>query len=64
MHLAAYLDLPKTVSNMLKTGLFAPNIEDRYGRTPLIFAAYKGNAATVKVLLHRLDVDVNNINNR
>lgn len=59
MHLAAYFNLFKTVSHFSESGLFAADVEDQDGRTPLMFAAYKGNEATVKVLLHRPDIDVN-----
>ena len=59
IHLAAYFNLSITVSNMIETEQFAADIADRDGRTPLMYAVYRGNEATVKVLLHYPDVDVN-----
>ncbi len=58
-HLAAYLNLSNLLSRFMETGLFDADVEDQCGRTPLMFAAYEGNAAAVKVLLHRPEVDVN-----
>ena len=49
---------------MLEIGLFAADVEDLYGRTPFLFAASRGNKATVKIISHRPDVDVNKIANR
>ena len=62
LHLAALFNLSKTVSDMLETGRFAADAEDQRGRTPLVYAAYKNNKATVKALVHHPDVDVNRLN--
>ena len=60
IHLATYFNLSHTVSHMLEIGLFAADVEDCNGETPLVLAARKGNEATLEVLLRRPDVDVNN----
>ena len=59
IHLAALFNLSKIVSDMLETGRFAADAEDQYGRTPLMYAALKNNKATVEVLVHHPDVDIN-----
>ena len=59
IHLAAYFSLSNTVSNMVGTGRFAADAEDQYGRTPLMYAIRKNNQATVKLLEHHPDVDIN-----
>ena len=63
MHLVTYLNLGDLMSKMLETGLFAPDVKDQAGRTPIIWAAIEGHEAAMQVLLHRQDVDVNTIDN-
>ena len=63
IHLAAYFNLSNSVSKMLEAEQFAADVADQDGRTPLMYAAYRGNEATVNVLLHHPDVDVNKITN-
>lgn len=59
IHLAAYASSVEIVSYLLEAGLFAADVKDQVGRTPLIWAAKEGHEALVKWLLHRQDVDVN-----
>ena len=61
MHLAAYFNFTDCMSKLLETGLFAADIRDQDGRTPLMWAAHEGHEAAVKLLLGRQDVDVNMI---
>ena len=63
MHLMTYLNLSDLMSKFLEAGLFAADIKDQAGRTPIIWAANEGHEAAVRVLLHRQDVDVNIVDN-
>ena len=59
IHLAALFNLSRDVLDMIGTGRFAADAEDQHGRTSLMYATYMNNNATVRVLVHRPDVDVN-----
>ena len=61
IHLAALFNLSQEVLNMIENGRSAADAEDQYGRTPLMYAVHKNNKATVKVLVHHPDVDVNKL---
>ena len=59
IHLAAYANYARMISCLLEAGLFAADVKDHVGSTPLIWAAKQGHEAVVKLLLHHQDVDVN-----
>lgn len=59
IHLATYANFAKMISHLLQAGLFAADVKDQIGRTPLIWAAKEGHEAIVKLLVHRQDVEVN-----
>ncbi len=61
MHLATYFNFTDCMSKLLEIGLFAADLKDQDGRTPLMWAAHEGHEAAVKLLLGRQDVDVNMI---
>ena len=64
IHLAAYANFAEMMSFRLEAALFAADVKDGIGRTPLIWAAQQGHEAVVKMLLHRQDVKVNTIESR
>lgn len=61
MHLATQSIFGDLMSRLLETGLFAADVKDESGKTPLFWAVQEGNESVLKVLLHRQDVDVNAI---
>ncbi len=61
MRLATYFNFTDCMSKLLETGLFAADVRDQEGRTPLMWAVHEGHEAAVKLLLGRQDVDVNMI---
>lgn len=63
MHLTAYYSLAGLMSYLLEAGLLAADVKDQAGRMPLIWAAYQGKEAVVKVLLRRRDADINCLKN-
>ena len=58
MQLAAFLGLTKIMSEMLENG-FDPDLRDRFGSTPLFWAAYRGHEDIVRLLMTREEVDPN-----
>lgn len=63
IHLAACANL-EMMSFLIEAALFSADLKDGIGRTPLIWAAKHGHEASVKLLLHRQDVEVNTVENR
>jgi hypothetical protein len=57
VHVAAYFGLVGAIVGLLKDG-YNPDLQDSYGRTPLSWAAEKGNEAVVKLLLATEKVDL------
>ena len=64
IHLAAHANVAKLMSYLLEAGLFAADVKDHFGRTPLIWAAKHGHEAVVKLLVHRQDVEINAVEKR
>jgi hypothetical protein len=52
VHLAAYFGLEEITSTLLKKG-YQSDCKDKYGRTPLSWAARSGHEAVVKLLLEK-----------
>ena len=48
---------------LLERGDVDPNSSDNHGRTPISFAAQRGQECIVKLLLERSDVDANSSGN-
>jgi hypothetical protein len=65
LHLAAYFGVEAVVKQLLATEKVDADAKDRYGRTPLSYAASRGYEDTVQLLLeHQADIESKNSEGR
>ncbi|KAK1252735.1 hypothetical protein MKX08_003922 [Trichoderma sp. CBMAI-0020] len=56
LHLAAYFGIERVIDNLLR--LYKPDLKDKYGRTPLSWAAENGHAPVVEQLIATAQVKI------